>query len=79
MNTQGRVVAVLGPTNTGQTTYALERMLGHRSGIIGLPLRLLARGVYDRIVATRAPSVGALVPGDERIVAPPTPYWGCTV
>jgi len=75
----GRVVAVLGPTNTGKTTYAIERMLGHRTGIIGLPLRLLAREVYDRIVAIRGPSVVALVTGEERIVPPRTQYWVCTV
>ncbi|MEO0938515.1 MAG: helicase-related protein [Pseudomonadota bacterium] len=75
----GRVVAVLGPTNTGKTTYAIERMLAHRSGIIGLPLRLLAREVYDRIVALRGPSVVALVTGEERIVPPRTQYWVCTV
>jgi len=79
VNTQGRVVAVLGPTNTGKTTYAIERMLGHRTGIIGLPLRLLAREVYDRIVAVRGPSVVALVTGEERIVPPRTQYWVCTV
>jgi ATP-dependent RNA helicase SUPV3L1/SUV3 len=74
-----RVVAVLGPTNTGKTHYAIERMLGHRTGIIGLPLRLLAREVYDRIVAVRGPSVVALVTGEERIVPPRTQYWVCTV
>ncbi|MEP2920076.1 MAG: helicase-related protein [Sulfitobacter sp.] len=79
MTTQGRVVAVLGPTNTGKTTYAIERMLGHGTGIIGLPLRLLAREVYDRIVAARGPSVVALVTGEERIVPPRTQYWVCTV
>jgi len=72
-------VAVLGPTNTGKTSYAIERMLGHRTGIIGLPLRLLAREVYDRIVAIRGPSVVALVTGEERIVPPRTQYWVCTV
>ncbi|MEM8803367.1 MAG: helicase-related protein, partial [Pseudomonadota bacterium] len=76
--TQGRVSAVLGPTNTGKTHYAIERMLGHRTGIIGLPLRLLAREVYDRIVAARGPSVVALVTGEERIVPPRTQYWVCT-
>ncbi|MCH2163393.1 MAG: disulfide oxidoreductase [Marinovum sp.] len=76
---QGRTVAVLGPTNTGKTTYAIERMLGHRTGIIGLPLRLLAREVYDRIVEMRGPSVVALVTGEERIVPPRTQYWVCTV
>jgi ATP-dependent RNA helicase SUPV3L1/SUV3 len=74
-----RVVAVLGPTNTGKTTYAIERMLAHRTGVIGLPLRLLAREVYDRIVALRGPSVVALVTGEERIVPPRTQYWVCTV
>ncbi len=74
-----RVVAVLGPTNTGKTTYAIERMLGHRTGVIGLPLRLLAREVYDRCVAARGPSVVALVTGEERIVPPRAQYWVCTV
>ena len=48
-----RLVAVLGPTNTGKTHLAVERMLGHASGMIGLPLRLLAREIYDRIVRLR--------------------------
>ncbi|MEN8841868.1 MAG: helicase-related protein [Octadecabacter sp.] len=75
----GRVVAVLGPTNTGKTHYAIERMLAHRTGVIGLPLRLLAREVYDRIVALRGPSVVALVTGEERIVPPRAKYWVSTV
>ncbi|HSF64235.1 MAG TPA: helicase-related protein, partial [Paracoccaceae bacterium] len=79
MQTRGRVTAVLGPTNTGKTHYAIERMLGHRTGVIGLPLRLLAREVYDRIVAARGPSVVALVTGEERIVPDRTAYWVCTV
>ncbi len=79
MNQHARVVAVLGPTNTGKTSYAIERMLGHRTGVIGLPLRLLAREVYDRIVEARGPSVVALVTGEERIVPPRTQYWVCTV
>lgn len=74
-----RVIAVLGPTNTGKTHYAIERMLGYNSGVIGLPLRLLAREVYDKIVALRGPSVVALVTGEERIVPPRTKYWVCTV
>jgi ATP-dependent RNA helicase SUPV3L1/SUV3 len=74
-----RVTAVLGPTNTGKTHYAIERMLGHRTGVIGLPLRLLAREVYDRIVKARGPSVVALVTGEERIVPERTQYWVCTV
>ena len=79
MTGDARVAAVLGPTNTGKTSYAIERMLGHRTGVIGLPLRLLAREVYDRIVALRGPSVVALVTGEERIVPPRTQYWVCTV
>ncbi|WP_171098474.1 helicase-related protein [Ruegeria sp. HKCCD7255] len=79
MSGSSRVVAVLGPTNTGKTHYAIERMLGHRTGVIGLPLRLLAREVYDKIVAIRGPSVVALVTGEERIVPARTQYWVCTV
>ncbi len=74
-----RIAAVLGPTNTGKTHYAIERMLGHQSGIIGLPLRLLAREVYDRIVALRGSNVVALVTGEERIVPDRVRYWVCTV
>ena len=48
-----RLIAVLGPTNTGKTHLAVERMLGHASGMIGLPLRLLAREIYDRVVKAR--------------------------
>ena len=74
-----RITAVLGPTNTGKTHTAIERMLAHRTGVIGLPLRLLAREVYDRIVALRGPSVVALITGEERIVPPRAAYWVCTV
>ncbi|MFN4157486.1 MAG: helicase-related protein [Gemmobacter sp.] len=79
MLTHSRVTAVLGPTNTGKTHYAIERMLGHRTGVIGLPLRLLAREVYDRIVKARGPGVAALVTGEERIVGERAAYWVCTV
>jgi len=79
MNASPRVTAVLGPTNTGKTHYAIERMLSHRTGVIGLPLRLLAREVYDRVVAQRGPSVVALVTGEERIVPDRAAYWVCTV
>ncbi|RLL72947.1 helicase-related protein [Paenirhodobacter hankyongi] len=74
----GRITAVLGPTNTGKTHYAIERMLAHRTGVIGLPLRLLAREVYDRIVTARGPSVVALVTGEERIVPERAAYWVAT-
>jgi len=73
------VTAVLGPTNTGKTTYAIERMLGHKSGVMGFPLRLLAREVYDKCVALRGPSVVALVTGEEKIVPPNAKYFICTV
>ena len=79
MDATPRVTAVLGPTNTGKTHYAIERMLAHRTGVIGLPLRLLAREVYDRVVAQRGPSVVALVTGEERIVPDRAQYWVCTV
>lgn len=78
MDAPRRVSAVLGPTNTGKTHHAIERMLSHRTGVIGLPLRLLAREVYDRIVARVGPSVVALVTGEERIVPDRTQYWVCT-
>ena len=73
------ITAVLGPTNTGKTHYAIERMLAYRSGIIGLPLRLLAREVYDKIVELRGANVVALVTGEERLVPPRAKYWVCTV
>ncbi|WP_113911205.1 helicase-related protein [Roseovarius dicentrarchi] len=79
MAEQPRILAVLGPTNTGKTHYAIERMLGYPTGVIGLPLRLLAREVYDKIVLARGPSVVALVTGEERIVPPRVKYWVCTV
>ena len=76
---RSRTLAVLGPTNTGKTSYAIERMLAHETGVIGLPLRLLAREVYDRIVALRGPSAVALVTGEERIVPDRARYRVCTV
>lgn len=66
-NHQSRIKAILGPTNTGKTHLAVERMLGHSSGMMGFPLRLLAREVYDRVVAARGPEAAALVTGEERI------------
>lgn len=79
MSSDGRVVAVLGPTNTGKTHLAVERMLGYRSGIIGLPLRLLAREIYDRIVAKRGPQAVALITGEEKISPANAQYFVCTV
>ncbi len=64
---QGAITAILGPTNTGKTHYAVERMLSRASGIIGLPLRLLAREIYDRICAARGASqVGKGAPRHPR-------------
>ena len=74
-----RLVAVLGPTNTGKTHLAVERMLGHQSGMIGLPLRLLAREIYDRIVKLRGPRTVALITGEEKIIPPRPQYFVCTV
>jgi len=71
--------AVLGPTNTGKTWFAIERMLAHSSGMIGLPLRLLAREVYSRVVERVGQQAVALVTGEERIVPPRARYWVCTV
>src|SRR3984957_1196482 len=75
----GRVAAVLGPTNTGKTHFAIERMLAHKSGMIGLPLRLLAREIYDRIVRIKGAHLAALVTGEEKIVPPGARYFVCTV
>jgi ATP-dependent RNA helicase SUPV3L1/SUV3 len=69
----------LGPTNTGKTHLAVERMLGHQSGMIGLPLRLLAREIYDRIAAARGARSVALITGEEKIVPPRAQYFVCTV
>jgi ATP-dependent RNA helicase SUPV3L1/SUV3 len=76
---QDRVWAVLGPTNTGKTYLAIDRMLGHATGMIGFPLRLLARENYDRIVALQGKGSVALITGEEKII-PPRPRWFvCTV
>ena len=74
-----RLVAVLGPTNTGKTHLAIERMLGHKSGMIGFPLRLLARENYDRIVKLRGARAVALITGEEKILPPNPSYFVCTV
>ncbi|HJS79284.1 MAG TPA: helicase, partial [Vitreimonas sp.] len=71
--------AVLGPTNTGKTHLAIERMLGHASGMIGLPLRLLAREVYDRVVKAKGEAAAALITGEEKIAPETARYFVCTV
>jgi len=73
------VTAVLGPTNTGKTHYAIERMVAHGSGVIGLPLRLLAREVYTRVVEKVGAQHVALVTGEEKISPPNARYSVCTV
>ncbi len=74
-----RITAVLGPTNTGKTHLAIERMMGHESGMIGLPLRLLAREVYDRVVKVKGPRAVALITGEEKILPQSARYFICTV
>ncbi len=74
-----RVKAVLGPTNTGKTHLAITRLLAHASGIIGFPLRLLARENYDRMVAAKGVRNVALITGEEKIVPPDARWFSCTV
>ena len=77
--TRASIHAVLGPTNTGKTHLAMERMLAHASGIIGFPLRLLARENYDRAVAAKGRGQVALVTGEEKIIPANARYFICTV
>ena len=74
-----KVKAILGPTNTGKTYYAMDRMLAHSSGVIGFPLRLLARENYDKAVSQVGISQVALVTGEEKIIPPYAKYFCCTV
>ncbi|MBE7184631.1 MAG: helicase [Methylobacterium mesophilicum] len=73
------VTAVLGPTNTGKTHLAIERMVAHESGVIGLPLRLLAREVYGRVCEKVGAHQVALITGEEKIVPPQARFSVCTV
>src|SRR4051794_9667645 len=73
------VTAVLGPTNTGKTHLAIERMLAHSSGIIGLPLRLLAREVYNKIAGRAGVDSVALITGEEKIKPKNPRFWVSTV
>ena len=74
-----RVRAVLGPTNTGKTHLAMDRLAAHASGIIGFPLRLLARENYDRLVRAKGARHVALITGEEKIVPPDARWFACTV
>lgn len=73
------ITAVLGPTNTGKTHHAMTRMMGYRNGVIGFPLRLLARENYDRAVAEKGVHRVALVTGEEKIIPSAADYFICTV
>ena len=73
------VVALLGPTNTGKTYLAVERMLAHRSGMIGFPLRLLVRENYDRVARLKGIDQVALITGEEKILPKHPAYFMCTV
>jgi ATP-dependent RNA helicase SUPV3L1/SUV3 len=72
------VTAILGPTNTGKTHLAVERLCAHSSGMMGFPLRLLAREIYDRVVAIKGPKEVALITGEERIEPPGARWYLCT-
>ena len=78
-NSSNQVIALLGPTNTGKTFVAIEKMLKHESGIFGFPLRLLAREVYDKCVSEVGPNKVALITGEEKIIPSSADYFICTV
>ncbi len=74
-----KIIALLGPTNTGKTHVAIEKMLDHNTGIFGLPLRLLAREVYDKCVDKVGTEKVALITGEEKIIPSTAAYFVCTV
>ena len=78
-NSRNKIVALLGPTNTGKTFVAIEKMLEYNTGIFGLPLRLLAREVYDRCVEKVGVKKVALITGEEKIIPISADYFICTV
>lgn len=78
LSSSSNLVAVLGPTNTGKTHLAIERMCAHSSGMIGFPLRLLAREVYDRVVKLKGANRVALVTGEEKIIPEQAQWYLCT-
>ena len=77
--TKNKITAVLGPTNTGKTHLAIETMLSFESGMIGFPLRLLAREVYDKVTQKIGSEKVALITGEEKIIPPNSKYFLCTV
>ena len=74
-----KILAILGPTNTGKTHMAIERMMEHANGVIGFPLRLLAREVYDKVSSKVGKERVALITGEEKIIPPGADYYLCTV
>jgi len=76
---KNKITAVLGPTNTGKTHLAIETMLSFESGMIGFPLRLLAREVYDKVIKKTGLDKAALITGEEKIIPPNAKYYLCTV
>ena len=77
--TKNKITAVLGPTNTGKTHLAIETMLSFDSGMIGFPLRLLAREVYDKVIKKTGVDKVALITGEEKIIPSTASYFICTV
>ena len=76
---KNKITAVLGPTNTGKTFLAIETMLSFDSGMMGFPLRLLAREVYDKIIKKISSEKVALITGEEKIIPSGAKYFLCTV
>ena len=76
---KNKITAVLGPTNTGKTHLAIETMLSFDSGMIGFPLRLLAREVYDKVINKVGQNKVALITGEEKIIPTDPKYFLCTV
>ena len=72
-----KILAILGPTNTGKTHMAIERMMEHANGVIGFPLRLLAREVYDKVSSKVGEERVALITGEEKIIPPGADYYLC--
>ena len=79
MKNSEKIIALLGPTNTGKTYYAIEEMLKYESGIFGLPLRLLAREVYDKCILKLGKEKVALITGEEKIIPSSANFFICTV
>ena len=78
-NSSNKIIALLGPTNTGKTHLAIDKMLEYDSGIFGLPLRLLAREVYDKCIKKIGVKKVALITGEEKIIPSTAEFFICTV